>query len=122
MNRLRRPWTVCLKPEPDGKNFKVPVEVTIPSTIVLLPEGGTTLAGGFMVYIAVGNETGSLSDVARRPQPVTVEKAGEAELRKEPFRFTMNLTVRPGQNWLSVGVVDQVASTTGLARAIIVAK
>ena len=74
------------------------------------------------MYIVVGNETGALSDVSRRPQPVTVEKAGEAELRKEPFRFTMNLTVRPGENWLSIGVLDQVASTTGLARATIVAK
>jgi len=110
------------KPVPDGKNFKVPVEVTIPSTITLLPQGGNTLAGGFTVYIVVGNETGALSDVSRRPQPVTVEKAGEAELRKEPFRFTMDLTVRPGENWLSIGVLDQVASTTGLARATIVAK
>jgi VWFA-related protein len=110
------------KPTPDGKNFKVPVEVTIPSTITLLPQGGNTLEGGFTVYIVVGNENGALSDVARRPQPVNVEKAGEAELRKEPFRFTMNLTVRPGENWLSIGVVDQVASTTGLGRATIVAK
>ncbi len=110
------------KPVPDGKNFKVPVEVTIPSTITLLPQGGNTLEGGFTVYIAVGNENGALSDVARRPQPVNVEKSGEAELRKEPFRFTMNLTVRPGENWLSIGVVDQVASTTGLGRATIVAK
>ena len=110
------------KPQPDGKNFKVPVEVTIPSTITLLPQGGNTLAGGFTVYIAVGNENGALSDVARRPQPVDVEKSGEAELRKEPFRFTMNLTVRPGENWLSIGVVDQVASTTGLGRATIVAR
>ena len=118
-------WAIAIrtgKPEPDGKNFKVPVEVTIPSTITLLPQAGTTLAGGFQVYIVVGNETGSLSDVARRPQPVTVEKAGEAELRKEPFRFTMTLTVRPGVNWLSVGVVDQIASTAGLARATINAK
>jgi VWFA-related protein len=118
-------WPISIrtgKPEPDGRNFKVPVEVTIPSTITLLPQAGTTLAGGFQVYIVVGNETGSLSDVARRPQPVTVEKTGEAELRKEPFRFTMTLTVRPGLNWLSIGVVDQIASTTGLARATINAK
>jgi VWFA-related protein len=110
------------RPEPDGHNFKVPVEVTIPSTITLLPQGEKTLAGGFTVYVVVGNENGALSDVVRRPQPVDVERAGEAELRREPFRFTMNLTVRPGENWLSVGVVDQVASTTALARATIAAK
>ena len=118
-------WPITVrtgKPVPDGKNFKVPVEVTIPSTITLLPQGGNTLAGGFTVYIAVGNESGALTDVVRRPQPVTVEKAGEAELRREPFRFTLTLTVRPGENWLSIGVVDQVASTTGLGRATIVAK
>lgn len=118
-------WPVTVragKPEPDGKNFKVPVEVTIPSTVTLLPQGGNTLQGGFTVYIVVGNANGALSDVARRPQPVTVEKSGEAELRREPFRFTMTLTVRPGENWLSVGVVDQVASTTGLARTTIVAR
>jgi len=118
-------WPIIVrtgKPQADGKNFKVPVEVTIPSTITLLPQGGNTLAGGFTVYIAVGNESGALSDVARRPQPVTVEKSGEAELRREPFRFTLNLTVRPGENWLSIGVVDQVASTTGLGRATIMAR
>ena len=118
-------WPITVrtgKPEPDGKNFKVPVEVTIPSTITLLPDAGNTLAGGFTVYIAVGNESGALTDVVRRPQPVTVEKSGEAELRREPFRFTLNLTVRPGENWLSIGVVDQVASTTGLGRATIVAR
>src|SRR4029079_18484379 len=91
-----------------------------PSTITLLPDAGNTLAGGFTVYIAVGNESGALTDVVRRPQPVTVEKSGEAELRREPFRFTLNLTVRPGENWLSIGVVDQVASTTGLGRGAIV--
>lgn len=110
------------KPERDGRNFKVPVEVWMPSTVMLLPKGEDLLVGGFTVYIAVGSPQGGLSTVSRSPQPVGMKRAEEAGFRKEPIVFSAVLTVAPGENFLSIGVVDQVSNTTGFARTIIVAE
>ncbi len=108
------------KPQRDGRNFKVPVEVVMPSTVMLLPKGEDRLAGGFTVYIAVGSPQGAVSTVSRSPQPVGMKRTDEAEFRKEPMVFSAVLTVAPGENFLSIGVVDQVSNTTGFARTKIV--
>ena len=124
----RRPssnWNISVrtgKPERDGRNFKVPVEVSMPSTVMLLPKGEDLLVGGFTVYIAVGSPQGALSTVSRSPQPVAMKPAAEAEFRKEPIVWTAMLTVAPGENFLSIGILDQVSNTTGFARTTIVAE
>lgn len=118
-------WSISArtgKPQRDGRNFKVPVEVVMPSTVMLLPKGEDRLAGGFTVYIAVGSPKGALSTVSRSPQPVGMKRAEEAAFRKEPIVFSAVLTVAPGENFLSIGVVDQVSNTTGFARTKIVAQ
>jgi VWFA-related protein len=105
----------------EGANFVVPIEISIPATITLLPDG-SMLSGGFTVYVAVGNAQGALSTTFRQPNPVRIPAAGEKEFRAAPLVFTAALTVRPGENLLSVGVVDQVSKTEGFARKTIVAK
>lgn len=118
-------WNVSVrtgKPQRDGRNFKVPLEVSMPSTVTLLPKGEDLLVGGFTVYVAVGSPQGALSTVSRSSQPVGMNPATEAEFRKEPIVWTSMLTVAPGENLLSVGVVDQISNTTGFARATIVAE
>src|SRR6185436_19521069 len=105
----------------EGANFVVPIEISIPARITLLPDG-SMLGGGFTVYVAVGNVQGALSTTFRRPNPVRILAAEEKEFRAAPLVFTATLTVRPGENLLSVGVVDQVSKTAGFARTKIVAK
>ena len=51
-----------------------------------------------------------------------MKPADEAEFRKEPIVWTATLTVAPGENLLSIGVLDQVSNTTGFARTNIVAE
>jgi hypothetical protein len=51
-----------------------------------------------------------------------MNRAAEAEFRKEPIVWTAMLTVARGGNVLSIGVVDQVSNTTGFARTTIVAE
>jgi VWFA-related protein len=118
-------WNVSVrtgKPQRDGRNFKVPVEVSMPSTVMLLPKGEDLLAGGFTVFIAVGSPQGALSTVSRSPQPVAMKPAAEAEFRKDPIVWTATLTVAPGENFLSIGILDQVSNATGFARTAIVAE
>ena len=99
--RPRGNWNVSVrtgKPERDGRNFKVPLEVSMPSTVALLPKGEDRLVGGFTVYLAVGSPQGALSTVSMSAQPVGMNPAAEAEFRKEPIVWTAMLTVAPGRN------------------------
>ncbi len=104
----------------EGDKFVVPIEVTIPSTLTLMGEGDQ-LAGGYTVYVAVGSPFGALSTTFRSPQPVTTTRAEEAAFRREPLVFGANLSLRPGENLVSVGVVDHVGRTSGFARTTVTA-
>ncbi|HEX3068767.1 MAG TPA: VWA domain-containing protein [Thermoanaerobaculia bacterium] len=118
-------WKIAVragKPQRAGRGtFTVPIEVRMAPTITLLSQGND-VAGGFEVFISVGNESGALSDMFRHVQGVRMPKVDEAAFRATPIVFTASLTVRGGENLLSVGVMDQVTNTAGFARAEIVAK
>ena len=118
-------WKIAVRagrPQRAGRGtFTVPIEVLMAPTLTLLPEG-VDLAGAFGVYISVGNESGALSDMFRHVQGVRMAKGDERAFRAEPIVFTAPLTVRGGENLLSVGVIDQMTNTAGFARAEILAK
>ena len=101
--------------------YSVPIEILVPPTLTLLPQG-EQLAGGFTVVVAVGNEQGALSTTFRHPNTIRIKAGEEAGFRREPLSFTATLTVKEGENLLSVGVVDQISNVTGFARATVIAK
>ena len=107
-------------PKKQGFNrWLVPLSVSIPPTLTLLPDG-SDLAGGFSVFVAVGDNDGAMSDVTRIVREVRVPAAKEADLRKEPLLFTVDLAMNRGTHMLSVGVVDQLSNTSGYARTSVV--
>jgi hypothetical protein len=99
----------------------VPIEVLMAPILTLLPQGND-VAGGYEVYISVGNESGALSDMFHHAQGVRMAKGEEAAFRVKPIVFTASLTVRGGENLLSLGVMDRVTNEAGFARTEIVAK
>jgi len=103
------------------KRFKVPVRITFPSTLTLLPDGDN-LVGGFTVYFAVIDENGGMSQVSKRSQPVKLPKSAEAALRSKPISFVAEVLVAPGEHYISVGIVDDVASSAGYARTRVAAR
>ncbi|HUP48135.1 MAG TPA: VWA domain-containing protein, partial [Thermoanaerobaculia bacterium] len=107
--------------EAAGPNFAVPIEIVMEPELTLLPSG-PLLAGGFTVYVAVGTPQGALSTVFRQPESVRIQPAEEKAFRKEPLTFGATLTVRPGENIVSVGMVDHVSGATSFARATVVAR
>jgi VWFA-related protein len=104
--------------QPVGSGFhkwRVPVRVTIPSVFTLLPDGDQ-LAGGFTVFVAVGDDDGAMSSVTKRSQSLKIPAASEAAFRRRPITFDMQVEVNKGEHVLSVGVVDQLTNATGFAR------
>ena len=93
----------------------MPVRVTIPPVMTLLPDGDQ-LAGGFTVFVAVGDDDGAMSDVSKRQQSLRIPAATEAAFRKRPMTFDMQVEIDRGEHVLSVGVVDQLTNATGFAR------
>lgn len=124
-DNIKSQWEIGLRtgsPSKDGRNYLVPIEVTVPPTVTLLPATENKLAGGFDVYIVVGNDDGKTSNITKRLQPITIPAAVEKAVRAQPLMFNATLMMRPGKNTISIAVVDEISNTTGFARATVVAR
>ena len=124
IENLASAWPIEIRtgtPKKDGRAFLLPVEVTIPSTITLLPQE-QKLVGGFILYFVLGTRNGSTSTVLRRPQPLAIPPSAEQMLRAKPMKYTTALRINAGESTLSVAIFDQISGATGYARAKIVAR
>jgi hypothetical protein len=95
--------------------FRLPLRVTIPSTITMLPDG-PDLAGGFAVFLVVGNGIGDMSSVISSEHPVRVPAVHEKVLRANPLIYDIDIEVREGKQTVSIAVVDKVTNETGFTR------
>ncbi|HVR40710.1 MAG TPA: VWA domain-containing protein, partial [Thermoanaerobaculia bacterium] len=109
------------KPVRVGSTYKIPITVTIPPGLTLLPQGDD-VEGGFTVYIAVGDTHGAMSQVSKHVQPIRITSASATEMMKKPLVYTSEVMVRPGELTMSVAVVDQVTNSAGFARTKVVAR
>jgi VWFA-related protein len=117
-------WPVTIRvgtPRPADKgSFTVPIEISMPPALTLLPQADAKLGGGWTTYIAVGTKQGVLSTLSRSPQEVAVPAAEESNFRKVPLTFGATLTLKGGENLVSIAVVDQVSNVAGFARTTII--
>lgn len=109
------------KPKRQGSAYLIPITVTIAPALTLLPQGGD-VAGGFAVYIAVGDERGAMSKVSKQVQPIHITAAAAKLMMQKPLVYTADVMVRPGEHTMSVAVVDQVSNSAGFARMKVAAK
>ena len=109
-------------PVEDGL-FRVAVDIQIPmESLTLLPQGEEESAGGFDVYIVVGNKDNDMSDVAQQSHQVRVPKSRMVELPGKYYTYTLELLIERGLNKISIGVVDQISNTSGFTREQIIAQ
>lgn len=117
----RNSWEIHLKPgtpEKNGAEYRVPFELSIAPTITLLPKDAD-LEGNFAVYVVVGNGTGT-SKVSRNVHAVKVPTDAEDDFREKPMTYKAAIMMTPGDNTLSVCIVDQASNNAGFARAKVV--
>jgi VWFA-related protein len=115
------PIELTLRGEPQKKDrglISLPLRVTIPASLTLLPDG-TDVAGGFSVYLVVGGTNGELSKVAKTDHSVRVPAVEEQSVRSQPFTYDVDLTVRAGASTLSIAVVDRISHQTAFTRKIV---
>lgn len=110
-------------PVDDGL-FRVPIDIQIPmQALTLLPQGeNAESAGGFDVYVVVGNKDNDMSDVARKSHQIRVPIGELKNLAGKIYTYTLELLVERGLNRISVGVVDHISNTSGFAREQIIAQ
>ena len=112
-------------PQPDGRGtYKVMLDVSFPSSGVTALPDGDKVAGGFTIYIAAGTPLGALSPVSKRTEALRVpaETYNAMVAQKYPLVLHSQVLIGRGENVLSVGVVDQISSTSGFARAKVTAQ
>lgn len=115
-------WPILVHTGPPMRHrstIKVPLEVVIPPRALTLLPQDKLLTGGFTVWIAVGDKRGALSTVSRSPQLVDVPAAEEKSFRSTPIIFTAEVTIRPGENLISIAVTDQISGTAGFGRVVV---
>jgi VWFA-related protein len=105
-------------PRKEGDTFKVPVLLSFAPSVTLLPKDGK-LAGGFTIYLAVGNSGGGRSDLSKIPKTIEIAPEAEQQLRSKPMTFGALVIMTPGTNMVSVAIADQVTNVTGYARGTI---
>lgn len=106
----------------DEYTFKVPLEIHIPmEKITLLPQG-ETITGGFSVYVVVSDQNGDMSDVVSQQHQIRVTPDELSKMNGKYFTYEIDLVMEKGRNRISVGVVDDIANTTGFERQEVLAK
>lgn len=109
-------------PVEDGL-FRVAVDIQIPiSGLTFLPQGDTEWAGGFDVYVVVGNKDNDMSDVARKSHQVRIPASDYKTAQGKFYTYTLELLVERGLNRISLGVVDHISNVSGFAREQIIAQ
>jgi len=114
----RNIWEVSVTPgapEKDGSEYRVPFVVSCAPTITLAPQG-ENLVGTLTVYVVVGNGSGT-SKVIKNAHTVKVPADAEDDFREKKITYKAVISMSPGENVLSVAVVDQANNTAGFARA-----
>jgi hypothetical protein len=114
-------WPIDLRagvPEKEGNQYRVPFELSFTPTITLLPQE-SDLVGSFTVYIVVGSD-GKTSKLIKSPHPVKVPVDAEDDFRTKPMTYKAVIMMTPGENTLSVGILDQNSNNSGFAHVKVV--
>jgi hypothetical protein len=103
------------QPQARDGQFDIPLTVEMDPNITLIPQGDK-LIGSFTLYIVAGMKGGATSKVSKTERKIEIPVEAESEFRSRPIVFTLTLTVKPGDNMISVAVADGISDATGFDR------
>lgn len=103
--------------------YQVPLEIQIPmDSLSIMPQGDAGFAGGFDVYVVVADKNNDMSDISRKQHQIHLTPEEMKRISGRYYAYSLDLLVEKGLNRISVGVVDQVSSTSGFALEQIIAR
>ncbi len=104
--------------EGDGKRrSRLPLLVRVPiSEITLLPLE-ETLEGRFLVFVAVRDAEGRMSDVKQTQLPLSIPQDGLRQALAQSFGYETELLLRRGPHRVAVGVHDLLSNVSSFVTA-----
>jgi hypothetical protein len=84
-------------------------------SLTLLPEGEKR-SGGFTVYVAWSGALGTLSEITRRSQPISVAENELAAANDKIITYDVEVAATRGVEKLAIVVVDDISQDMGLVR------
>jgi hypothetical protein len=101
--------------KPEGKKYRIPVEVRIPvGALVRLP-GPAAAQGKFSVFVVAATPSGDFSEVTRRRQEFEVKSGEEAKADASHLTYTLEVESDAPSPRISLGVWDELGGEAGFA-------
>ena len=107
---------LAARPGPAGAKKQVKLLVLIPVKQLALVRQGAELTGGFDVYLSIGNQTGITTGVNKQTHTIRWPAEALPSLIEKKLTFAVDVTLEPGSNQISVGVVDHGSKKIGFER------
>jgi hypothetical protein len=103
----------------DGDSFLMPVEVRIPLGALTLVPQADGYRGQVQVAVAAADREGRLSPVQQTPLPIAIPAAEIEVARSKYYVYAVDLLLRPGEQWVGVGVRDDIAGDASFVRTAV---
>jgi VWFA-related protein len=103
-------------PRLDGVSKKVRVKVFIPVKNLKLVREGDEVTGGINVFVSMGSPDGTSSEVQKKTHQLRFPAADMSQYINESLTYAVEVSMEPGRNQVSIGVMDQRSEKTGFGR------
>ena len=102
----------------EGDTRQIKVNVMIPFDSLRLIKDGPEYNCSFTVFVSVGDASGG-ANPKRETRNFRWNEATVSKLRGKTISYGVDLTVGPGRDRVSVGILDLASGTTGYGRALL---
>jgi VWFA-related protein len=99
----------------DTNRYLVPIEIRIPMERMAFIPTGEVARGGLVVFVAVADDRGDMSEVQRMEQSIVLQVDELSGLSGKHYTYTADLLMARGRNTISVAVLDEASQMTGYA-------
>ena len=101
--------------KPEGKKYRIPLEVRIPLGALVRVPGPAAAKGKFSVFVVAATPKGDFSEVVRRRQEFEVKRGEEAKADASHLTYTLEVESDAPAPRISLGVWDEIGGEAGFA-------
>ncbi len=100
---------------PDGKRYRIPVEIRIPVGALVRVPGPSAAQAKFSVFVVAATPNGDFSEVTRRRQEFEVKSGEESRADASHLTYTLEVESDAPAPRISLGVWDEIGGEAGFA-------